>query len=321
MKSRSRPEEPWLSVVMPVHNGGRWLRQTLDSLVVQECDGIELIMLDSSEDDACERIVATFEGQLSIRYERTPDLLSWPTKTNVAVERAHANHVAMLHQDDLWLPNRATEIRRAIAALPDAILFLNPSYIIDEQGRRLGLWRCPLPDDRLLNAEQVARSLLVQNFVAVPAPVIQKHAWLKSGGMDDALWYTADWDMYLKLLRQGPTAYRTNPSTAFRVHSGSLTVSGSRNGADFEQQMKLVLDRHCDLVSSSELPQVRRRAGASIAINCALAQASAGRSAALLRAIGKVLSLGPAQTFSYLRDSRLLERALPRLRARFAGNF
>jgi glycosyltransferase involved in cell wall biosynthesis len=306
---------------MPVHDGERWLAPTLESLVAQDCTGVEFIILDSTPGDSCERIVSGYADRLDIRYEHLPHLASWPAKTNLAVDRAAARHVAMLHQDDLWEPQRTKEARDAILAAPSAVLLLNPSRIVDEHGRHLGLWRCPLPADRLLEGRMVAERLLVQNFIAIPAPIISKSGWLKCGGMDESLWYTADWDLYLKLLALGPVFYRNVPSTAFRVHGSSLTVSGSRERPDFRQQMQAVFDRHSALIPASKLPRIRRRASASIAVNCALAQASSGSPSAMLRAAAEVLSLGPAQALAYIRDSRVLERALPRLRARMAGSF
>ena len=157
--------------------------------------------------------------------------------------------------------------------------------------------------------------------MSIPAPVVQKRAWLECGGMDTALWYTADWDLYLKLVSHGPAVYCDRPSTAFRIHGNSLTVSGSRNVRDFERQMQIVLERHCELVPSSMLPKTQRRAKASITVNCALVEASYGSAPALARAFGTVAALGPAQALAYVRDSRILERTLPRLRARFAGSF
>jgi glycosyltransferase involved in cell wall biosynthesis len=321
MKSRSQPEAPWLSVAMPVHAGERWLVHTLDSVVAQDCAGVEFLVFDSSSDDACERIVKRFADRLDIRYERMPDVTSWPAKTNLAVERARAAHVAMLHQDDLWLPNRAAAAREAIATFPDAALLLNPSCIIDERGRRLGLWRCPLPENQPLATLDVAEPLLVQNFISIPAPIVRRSAWLDCGGMDEALWYTADWDLYLKLVREGPAVYCQTPSTAFRVHSNSLTVAGSRDRSGFEAQMRAVLERHIGLIPSHRRSRIAKRARASIVINCALADAAAGRAGALMRAMRAVFRLGPVQALHYVSDSRILDRAWPRLRARLAGSF
>jgi biotin/methionine sulfoxide reductase len=40
----------------------------------------------------------------------------------------------------------------------------------------------------------VERARAMQNFIAVPAPLFAREAALRVGGMDAALWYTADWD-------------------------------------------------------------------------------------------------------------------------------
>lgn len=320
MTCRSPSEPPWLSVAMPIHHGGRWLRRTLESIAAQDCRGIELIVHDSSENEECGEIVFAFADRLSLHYRHMPETTSWQIKTNLAVERASAAHVAMLHQDDLWLPNRVAELRHSIAAFPDAVLMLNPSHIVDEHGARLGVWRCPLPSNRRLGAAEVAEPLLVQNFVSIPAPVIRRSAWLDCRGLDPELWYTADWDLYLKLVRCGPVVYRDTPSTAFRVHGSSLTISGSRDLPGFERQMRTVLDRHGDLVPAFKRSRTTRRAKVSITVNCALAQASAGSIGQLGRAALAVLTLGPVQAAAYIRESRILERAWPRLRARLAGS-
>jgi glycosyltransferase involved in cell wall biosynthesis len=312
---------PWLSVVMPVHAGGKWLAETLASVAREDTSGIEIILFDSSEDDACQQIAATFSHSLTLRYERRIDIKPWTTKTNLAVDSARASHVAMLHQDDLWLPGRAATLRRAIDAAPEATLLLFPSKIVDPASRPLGTWRCPLPTGRNSPLEVIAERLLVQNFVALPAPVIRRDAWLATGGMDESLWYTADWDLYLKLARQGPVCYEPIASTAFRIHPDSLTVSGSRNRADFIAQMACVINRHIDLVRPERRERVLRCAWASVRVNDSLAAAARGERGALVEAVGALLRLSPADMRRYWRDSRLSERVWPRMRARFAGSF
>jgi hypothetical protein len=162
--------------------------------------------------------------------------------------------------------------------------------------------------------------LLVQNFVAIPTPVFTKTAWESCGGMDQALWYTADWDLWLKLASYGPVIYHEEVTTGFRIHAGSLTVMGSRNLDDFTSQMETVLNRHLPLIGENSRA-VERAARASIAVNTALASASAGSPRFLWRAASEVLSLGPYGLQRYLRDSRLVERVAPRVRAKLKGAF
>ena len=105
-------EKPWLSVVVPVHNGARWLAAALQSVADQRDAGIECIVIDSSEGDDCVQIARRFSGTVPMQTHRRRDVLPWPAKTNLGVEAARAPHVAMLHQDDLWVAGRGLETGR-----------------------------------------------------------------------------------------------------------------------------------------------------------------------------------------------------------------
>src|ERR1700726_391664 len=98
-------EKPWLSVIVPSHNGERWLARTIESLVEQREQGIEVIVIDTSANEASLQIVDSFSDKLHIPAYRRPDLLSWMAKTNFGVEQARGEWICMLHQDDLWLPH------------------------------------------------------------------------------------------------------------------------------------------------------------------------------------------------------------------------
>ena len=105
---------PWLTVVMPLHNGARFLNETMSSLVAGQTEGIEVIAIDSSDDSSCKEIIDRFHSRLNLAYHYRPDLKPWPAKTNEAVRLAKGQFVSMLHQDDLWLPDRAEILQNAV---------------------------------------------------------------------------------------------------------------------------------------------------------------------------------------------------------------
>jgi glycosyltransferase involved in cell wall biosynthesis len=313
--------KPFLSVVMPIHNGADWIAATLDSMCLEPVAGLEIIAIDSSPTKVTSEIISGYLHRLPIRLLERKDIGSWQMKTNLGVELAAAKHVCMLHQDDLWLSGRMDAVRKWVAGAPDAVLHLAPSYFIDRHGRRTGRWTCPLPAEVVLDGNFFLERLLVQNFVSVPAPIFQRSAWLDCGGMDRDLWYTADWDIWAKLAEQGPVIYHDQATTAFRVHGSSQTVSGSRDARDFRSQMEVVLMRHLDRIPPAVRSQVETAARASIDINVWLAAASNGNLDGLMVALRHFLSLGPVGMKRYLRDSRLQERVVSRVRAKVAGAF
>jgi glycosyltransferase involved in cell wall biosynthesis len=314
------PAKPWLSIIMPVHRGEAWVGAALESVAKQADPGIELLFIDSSPDSASADVARSFSDRLRVNIHAESPILPWQAKTNYGVKLAGADHLCWLHQDDLWLPGRAEAVRRWIAEAPGAALHLAPSAIIDARGRMLGTWRCPFRTEGEIEHQRLFERLLVQNFISAPAPVFSKKAWIASGGMDEALWYTPDWDIWLKLAQQGTVVHHNQVTTAFRIHGSSQTVTGSRDISDFEQQLQIVFERHLPLVSAKR-KAVQRAGRASIRLNCALAEAAQGRWKPLLKSTAALAALGPGGIARYMRDSRIIDRLLPRVRAKLTGSF
>ena len=310
---------PWLTVIMPSFRGEEWIRLALQSLAAEATDGIEVLLIDGGPTPAAREIAQEFADRLQLRVVAREDLINWHGKTNFGVQLAQSPHVCLLSVDDVWLPGRARTVHAWIEAEPSAVLHLAPTAIIDRRGRELGIWRCPLPSSRELSFDAVAERLLVQNFIASPTPVFRRDAWCASGGLDESLWYTADWDIWLKLSAAGAVHYHPEITSGFRIHRDSLTMRGSRDSAALERQMRTVLERYLPRLGARS-QDVERAARASLAVNLALAAAAAGDPRGLWRALGSVLRLSPAALRRFLRDSRLLERVGPRVLARIRGS-
>ena len=175
---RNSSSAPWLTVIMPSYCGEQWIGTALDSLAAEAAEGVEVLVIDGSPTSATRDIARSYSDRLNLRVVERRDLLMWQDKTNFGVGIAGSSHICWLHVDDIWLPGRAASVRAWIDAAPEIALHLAPTAIIDRAGRTLGVWRCPLPGNRELRPVTVVERLLVQNFIAAPAPVFRKDAWL-----------------------------------------------------------------------------------------------------------------------------------------------
>ena len=303
---------PWLSVIVPVHMGEQFLPMTLASAAAEKPVGVEFRIYNSGEDNgAARRAAAPFFSRMNIIWEDVPNLLPWTSKTNKGVRDARASHVVMLHQDDLWFQGHLCAIRTAMHSWPDAVMSIGASRFVAADGRLLGAWRLPFGVG-IYEGRALWDTLLVQNNIAIPSPVIRRDAWLVSGGMDESLWYTADWDLYLKIMKLGKIAVRENITTGFRIHGGSLTIKGSRDPAAFLDQFEAVLNNHAEAMEQLSRA-TQKKVRASVAVNCAFAAASGGDFSQLLPALLKVAKLGPRGAVSYVHKSRILDRLRSRL--------
>ena len=305
--------QPDLTIVLPLHNGQAFLRATLQSVADERPEGVRFLTYDSSDDgNATASIVNAFTDRLDIHHAATPHIKPWQDKVNLGFEDAATPYVAILHQDDLWLPGHLAAIRKSLRATPQAVLSIGPSRFIDAQGRDVGAWRLPFAPG-LVNGADFAATLIVQNTIAVPSVVYSRQAWLAAGGMDHRLWYTPDWDIYLSLARLGDIAVRPEATTAFRLHGSSLTMSGSTNIDEFRQQQELVLNRHADFGRVKSLPSQAKRAHLAIKVNCALALAANGQWSPLVRLFPKLAGLGPFGLKRFFEETRLTDRVRARI--------
>jgi glycosyltransferase involved in cell wall biosynthesis len=301
---------------MPTYNGERYVAQALESVRREPTDGVEVVVVDDGSTDGTLDVVRRFTGAFRMRIIENERIGNWVAMTNVGLRVASAPYACLLHQDDFWLSGRVSAVRRDLEARGDFALLFHPATFVGPTGRRLGLWRCPFRKG-VIPPDQFAERLLVQNFIAVPSPVFDRKVALEQGGLDESLWYTPDWDLWLRLGSIGPVRFLPEPLSAFRVHAESQTMARPRTANEFLAQMTRVLERHLATwpVHGRRRRSVERVARFSTVVNAALAAVARGQGrVALLRLVMPFLALRPSGWKRYVRDSRITDRVLSRMR-------
>lgn len=310
------PAPPWLSVLIPTFNGAKYLSNALDSVILQDDANIECIVVDGGSSDATLDILNHYRNLLNLKVFERPESPNWVWSTNLALEHASAPHSCLLHQDDLWLAGRIRWLRERIRTYPDARLYIHAVDYIDANHRKVGCWSCPWPESPpMISSQRSIEALIVQNFIACPAPTFPTDYAKRLGGLDENLWYTADWDLWLKLAASGPLVYSRDFLAAFRIHQQSQTIRGSFNPESLLSQMDLVVERYSESIMDEEM---RRRilpvAMLSNQINAMLASAAHRKGVVWGHFLRAIVGLGFQGWKRYLRDSRIKERATARLR-------
>lgn len=309
-------KKPWLSVLIPSYNGDKYIKTTLDSIVLCEAHDIEIIIIDDGSQDKTLSIIQSYQARLNIKLKTPPRTGNWAKNTNYALSLATADHVCFLHQDDYWLEGRLARVKLMIARYPDCVLYLHDTKFVDPSNRSLGKWSCPLPSHpQVISSNYLISRLIIQDFIAICSPVFKRQQAIAVGGLDEALWYTADWDFWLKLASRGSSSYLPETLTAFRVHEESQTIKRSISSNDFNAQLNKALSRH--LALNKWLPyKTAQAAKFSVNINTLLATIYHGRRGNILKVAMQFFLLGPSGWMVYFRDSRILQRVSSRLKAK-----
>ncbi|WP_020467935.1 FkbM family methyltransferase [Zavarzinella formosa] len=101
----NRPGAPFLSIIMPVYNGGRFLRRSVASVLGQSFADWELITVDDASTDESWSLIGEFAAaDPRIRVFRHPANRGQAAARNTALSHTRGTHVVYLDQDDEFYP-------------------------------------------------------------------------------------------------------------------------------------------------------------------------------------------------------------------------
>jgi glycosyltransferase involved in cell wall biosynthesis len=134
-----------VSVGLPVYNGARYLRETLDSLLAQTYPDYEIIISDNASEDETEAICREYAARdPRVRYHRAEQNMGPFWNYNRAYELARGEYFMWNAHDDLRDPRCLSLCVEALRQNPNAVMCCMGTKLIDEGGREL-------PDDLFLN--------------------------------------------------------------------------------------------------------------------------------------------------------------------------
>lgn len=96
-----------VSIITPVYNAERFLRQTIDSVLRQEYKCWEMILVDDCSTDNSEKIIKEYmKNDSRIKYIRLEVNSGAAVSRNIAIENSNGRYIAFLDSDDIWTPSK-----------------------------------------------------------------------------------------------------------------------------------------------------------------------------------------------------------------------
>ncbi len=129
---------PALSIGVPVYNGERYLRQTLEALLAQTFTDFELVVSDNASTDGTESICREFAARdARVRYHRAAVNIGAAANYRRVFSLATGDYFKWHASDDLVAPTFVARCMEALARHPEVVLAYSATELIDADGRRL----------------------------------------------------------------------------------------------------------------------------------------------------------------------------------------
>jgi Glycosyl transferase family 2 len=240
---------PVISLVLPVYNGARFLRESLDSIFAQTFTDFELIAVDDCSTDDSPQILAEYAARYpQMRVHTNAANSKLPASLNNGFREARGRYFSWTSDDNIMRPHMLERLVATALENPDCGIIHSDFTLIDEDGT-LGDYVPVDPANELIFGNAIGCCFLYKREVDEALD-----------GYDEGLFGIEDYDFWLRAARQFSYHTLREDLYLYRRHSGSLTSARAKH---IHMLAAKVMKREIDALPASPL-----RAEAYIRLAC-----------------------------------------------------
>lgn len=212
-----------ISIVIPTYNGGKYIEETILSVINQTRQADEIIISDDNSSDNTIEICEKYKEKVII-YKNNNGPSGFVNGWNRAIRYASYDYISILHQDDLLEPTFIEEIEKAVIKNPDVMHFFTPCKYIDEHSNILKEPEgCTGYSIKMSGKEYANRYVFTYEHVhRCPGVVTHKSIFNKCQYRESA-GHIADDDFFLRVGNFTDIVGIFKPLSCYRIHSNSET--------------------------------------------------------------------------------------------------
>ncbi len=196
------------------HNYGRYLEESIKSVIKQTYSNIEILLIDDgSNDKESDSILKKYEDDKDIFVIRQENL-GLTHSNNVALKNATGSYIMRLDADDYLEENCVEELAKVLDENQDYALVFPDYYEVTENGTILA---------------EICRHDFLKDVELLDSPahgactLFRRDLLLQVGGYDEEIKLQDGWDIWLKLISKYSVSNVRKPLFYYRQHSKSLT--------------------------------------------------------------------------------------------------
>ena len=289
--------KPLVSIVIPVYNGERYIKSAISSVLNQDYQHVELIVLDDGSKDNTLEIIEWYGNRF---YWETHPNMGQADTLNKGWQLSNGEILSYLSADDLLKPNAVSTSIDYLQANSNVVLTYCDFDLIDPHSKPIRRVRPPS-----FNYYD-----MVVKITCPPGPGVffHRNAFEAAGLWNSNLKQMPDWDYWLRLGLIGDFCHIPKTLAAFRVHDDSLSFA--KGDSQKSNEPVAIIS---DYFERTDLPENIIAAKEEALSNAYLTSAQlhwrAGRIRVAAAYIVRAMSLFP-RNFQSIKTFRLIFNAL-----------
>jgi glycosyltransferase involved in cell wall biosynthesis len=214
-----------VTVLLSVYNAGPPLRQAIESVLAQDIEDFEFLIIDDHSTDNSADVIREYAARdTRIRAVYHDENRGLSTSLNEGLRLAAHDLVARMDQDDECLPNRLRVQVEFMRAHPEVVVAGSFVFHMGASRRRDRLMRFPT------DPGEIRERLLRENPLYHPSVIMRRREILALGGYRDEFKNAEDYDLWMRASKVHDIAVIPEPLLRYR-----FSVHGMTLGRKWEQ--------------------------------------------------------------------------------------
>jgi glycosyltransferase involved in cell wall biosynthesis len=205
---------PRVSIITPSFNQGQFLEASILSVLEQDYPNLEYIIVDGGSKDNSVEIIKRYQDRLawwaSEKDKGHADAL------NKGFSHATGDILAWLNSDDVYFPNAVSEAVSILTSHPEVGMVYGDADLIDDSGATVGRF----------GSKQTSYRQMLRGSVHIPQATtfMRADVWRQVGPLDLSLFFSFDYDLWVKIAKASQVLYVPKRWAKFRIHSSGKTI-------------------------------------------------------------------------------------------------
>lgn len=222
-----------VSVVIPMFNAKNTIASAINSVLAQDYENIEILVVDDGSTDGSLDLVRHFGKRVRLFQGCNHGPAA---ARNHGARKALGQWIAFLDSDDAWLDSKLRLQLQFTGGNKWA--YCDSKFVGGINDKRLR------SEFSAMYEGWVLTELVLDNFIATSTVIIDREIFLKSGGFDESLDSVEDWDLWLRISSQQPVSYLHQSLVNYRVHASSLSRDPKNTAKKHLSLLKKTFSQH-----------------------------------------------------------------------------
>ena len=221
--------KPLISIIIPALNAERFIADVIESILAQDCDPIEVVVIDDGSTDGTAAIASRYGSQ--VRCISQPNRGA-PGARNRGLAATNGDLIGFCDADDVFMPGCLRLQLEKLTANPNKDLVVGrfvTESMVSGRGEAIAFAPLVTTDDYILS---------------MSVSLVRRHVFEKIGQFDETMRQCDDWDWFMRAREaKVPILFHPNQIMRRRLHDGNMTRDQEASRRYTALMLKQSLDR------------------------------------------------------------------------------